>query len=92
MRTHPETGHKALFVGHPETCTNFEDMTVAESRRLLDFLYQHSPPPDAAYHHMWKPGDVAVWDNRCTMHYAVHDYGSEVRDLNRITVMGDEPA
>jgi len=92
VRTHPETHRKALFVGHPETCTNFENMTVAESRPLLDFLYQHSARPDAIYRHMWRPGDVVLWDNRCTMHYAVHDYGSEARNLNRVTIIGDRPA
>jgi len=91
VRTHPETGRKALFVGHPETCTNFENMTVAESRPLLDYLYAHSTQPDAIYRHVWKPGDVLMWDNRCTMHYAVHDYGSQVRNMNRVTVKGTKP-
>ena len=50
-------------------------MTVAESRPLLDFLYEHSTTPDNVYRHMWQVGDVVMWDNRCTMHYAVHDYG-----------------
>ena len=91
VRTHPETGRKALFVGHPETCTNFENMTVAESRPLLDYLYAHSTQPDAIYRHMWKPGDVLMWDNRCTMHYAVHDYGMQTRNMNRVTVKGTKP-
>lgn len=90
-RTHPDTGRKALFVGHPETCTNFEDMTEAESRPLLDYLYKHSTQPDSTYRHMWKPGDVVMWDNRCTMHYAVHDYGMQVRNMNRVTVRGTKP-
>jgi taurine dioxygenase len=91
VRTHPDTGRKALFVGHPETCTNLENMTVAESRPLLDYLYAHSTQPDAIYRHMWKPGDVLIWDNRCTMHYAVHDYGSQTRNMNRVTVKGAKP-
>jgi taurine dioxygenase len=40
---------------------------------------------------MWKPGDVLMWDNRCTMHYAVHDYGTQVRNMNRVTVRGARP-
>ena len=91
VRTHPETGRKALFVGHPDTCTNFENMTVAESRPLLDFLYAHCVQPDAMYRHMWKPGDLLMWDNRCTMHYAVHDYGTQTRNMHRVTVKGTKP-
>jgi taurine dioxygenase len=91
VRTHPETGRKALFVGHPDTCTNIENMTVAESRPLLDFLYAHSVQPDTMYRHMWKPGDLLMWDNRCTMHYAVHDYGTQVRNMHRVTGKGTKP-
>ena len=92
VRTHPETGRKALFIGHPgDTVPHCEDMTEAESRPLLEFLYQHSVNPDRCYRHMWQPGDVVMWDNRCTMHYAVHDHGDAVRNLHRITIQGDEP-
>ena len=75
VRTHPETGRKALYVGHRETAQQIEGMTDEESRPLLDFLYEHSTNPDNIYRHMWQEGDVVMWDNRCTMHYAVHDYG-----------------
>jgi taurine dioxygenase len=91
VRTHPETRRKALYVGHPETANQIEGMTVAESRPLLDFLYEHSTTPDNVYRHMWQEGDVVMWDNRCTMHYAVHDYGEAERVLNRITLEGEVP-
>lgn len=92
VRTHPETGRKALFIGHPgDTVPHFEHMTEAESYPLIDFLYRHSAQPDACYRHMWQPGDLVIWDNRCTMHYAVHDYGDAVRHLHRITIKGDVP-
>ncbi len=92
VRTHPETGRKALFLGNPgDTVPHFEGMTEAESRPLLDFLYQHAVSPDRCYRHMWREGDVVMWDNRCTMHYAVHDYGDSVRNLHRITIKGDAP-
>ncbi|WP_137920372.1 TauD/TfdA family dioxygenase [Hydrogenophaga sp. 2FB] len=91
VRTHPETGRKALYVGHPDTAHSIEGMTLAESRPLLDFLYEHSTTPDNVYRHMWQQGDVVMWDNRCTMHYAVHDYGEAERVLNRITLEGDTP-
>jgi taurine dioxygenase len=92
VRTHPETGRKALYVGHPETAQQIEGMTKEESRPLLDFLYAHSTQPDNLYRHMWRVGDVVMWDNRCTMHYAVHDYGNADRVLNRITMKGEIPA
>ena len=66
-------------------------MTAAESRPLLDYLYAHSVQPDTMYRHMWKPGDVLMWDNRCTMHYAVHDYGDQMRNMHRVTVKGTTP-
>ena len=91
VRTHPETGRKALYVGHRETAQQIEGMTVEESRPLLDFLYEQSTSPDNFYRHMWEAGDVVMWDNRCTMHYAVHDYGEQERVLNRITMEGEVP-
>lgn len=91
VRTHPETRRKALYVGHPDTAQQIEGMTPAESRPLLDFLYEHSTTPDNVYRHMWQEGDVVMWDNRCTMHYAVHDYGNAERILNRITLAGEVP-
>lgn len=92
VRTHPETGRKALYVGHRETAHEIEGMTPEESRPLLDFLYQHSTTPDNVYRHMWQRGDIVMWDNRCTMHYAVHDYGEQHRLLHRVTLEGEVPA
>ena len=92
VRTHPETKRKALYVGHRETARQLDGMTYEESRPLLDFLYEHSTQPDNIYRHMWREGDVVMWDNRCTMHYAVHDYGEQERVLNRITLKGEVPA
>lgn len=92
VRTHPETGRKALFVGHPvDTLRRLEDMTLEESLPLIEYLYAHSTRPDRIYRHHWSEGDVVMWDNRCTMHYAVHDYGEEIRDLHRISIVGDAP-
>ena len=91
VRTHPETGRMALYVGHPDTLPHLENMTIEESRPLLDYLYATSVSPDNLYRHTWKGGDVVMWDNRCTMHYAVHDYGDAPRVLNRVTLSGTEP-
>ena len=92
VRTHPETGRKALYISHPDTVPSFENMTAAESRPILDYLYAHCPKPDRSYRHIWRPGDVVMWDNRCTMHYAVHDHGDADRVMHRVTIAGDRPA
>ena len=93
VRKHPETGRRALYLGMPgSTVSHFEDMSVEESLPLLQYLYQHSVEPDHIYRHRFRNGDVVMWDNRCTMHYAVHDYGDTVvRNLHRISIKGDKP-
>ena len=90
MRTHPESGRKALYVNRLYTYC-IEGLTEAESRGLLEFLFEHSCRPDFTYRHQWQPGDVIMWDNRCTLHYAVHDYGEAPRVMHRTTVAGDIP-
>jgi taurine dioxygenase len=94
VRTHPETGRKALFIGRPgDTVPRLENMTELESLPILRFLYDHSVAPDHIYRHRWSNGDVVMWDNRCTMHYAVHDYGDDaVRELHRVSIQGTAPA
>jgi alpha-ketoglutarate-dependent taurine dioxygenase len=67
-------------------------MTEDESRPLLKFLYEHASRPDLTYRHRWSPGDVVMWDDRCTIHDAIHDHGEQERTLNRITIIGDTPA
>ncbi|MGI9594836.1 MAG: TauD/TfdA dioxygenase family protein [Acidimicrobiales bacterium] len=92
VRTHPETGRKALYVSRPvDSVPRFEGMTDEESLPLLRFLYDHSIQPDNIYRHHWRNGDVVMWDNRCTMHYAVHDYGEATRDIHRISIKGTVP-
>jgi taurine dioxygenase len=87
VRPHPETGRQALAVGRPgESVPGFEGMTDAESRPILTFLYEHASSPEFVYRHHWSDGDVVMWDNRCTIHYAIHDYGDAERTLNRVTV------
>lgn len=93
VRTHPETGRKSIYLTRPgDSVPRFEGMTEAESMPLLQFLYQHSTTPDNVHRHHWRKGDVVMWDNRCTMHFAVHDYGdSAVRDIHRISIKGSVP-
>ncbi|MBM3532197.1 MAG: taurine dioxygenase [Alphaproteobacteria bacterium] len=90
VRRHPESGRKALFVNSIYT-GRFEDMSEAESRPLLDYLYQHALRPEFACRFRWQPGSLAVWDNRCTMHYAVNDYDGSRRLLHRTQVQGEKP-
>jgi len=90
VRLHPESGRKALFVNAIYT-TRFEDMSVAESRPLLDFLFEHVQRPEFACRFRWAEGSLAVWDNRCTLHYAVNDYDGSRRLMHRTTVAGESP-
>jgi len=90
VRTHPETGRKGLFVNRLYTYC-IDGLTEAESRGLLDFLFEQGCRPDFTYRHQWAPGDAIMWDNRCTLHYAVHDYGEAPRVMHRTTVAGDIP-
>jgi len=89
IRTHPETGRRALFIGgHVHA---FEAMTEAESRPLIDFLMKHSTRPEFTCRFRWESGSVAFWDNRCTQHYAINDYPAETRIMHRVTICGDVP-
>ncbi len=90
IRTHPETGKKILFVNLAHT-TRFADMTVAESRPLLDYLFQHQHRPEFSCRLQWEPGTVAFWDNRATQHNPINDYNGHQRLMHRITIAGERP-
>jgi len=90
VRVHPVTGRKALFV-NPVYTQRFENMTVAESKPLLDYLYQHCIRSEFTCRWRWQPGTLAIWDNRCTMHLAINDYDGVRRLLYRTTVAGERP-
>ena len=90
VRTHPETGRKALYVNVAHT-VRFADMTEDESRPLLRFLYEHSIRPELTCRFQWRAGSVALWDNRCAMHNPVNDYHGYTRTMHRITLAGDLP-
>ena len=91
VRTHPESNRFALYV-NPGMTTHLEGVPPEESRAVLDYLFEHAVKPEFVYRHRWQPGDVVFWDNRCSMHCAIDDYGAEDRRLMwRTTVKGDAP-
>ena len=90
VRTHPETGRKALFVSEHFT-TRVLDLPEDESRALLAELFAHSTRPEFVYRHRWQPGDMVFWDNRSLMHLAAGTPDHLRRRLNRTTIEGDAP-
>lgn len=90
VRVHPESGRKGLFV-NPGFTSRIVGVSEAESRGILDFLYAHITKPEHVVRHRWRLGDLVLWDNRSTLHYANRDYGTEHRVMHRITLRGDIP-
>ena len=91
VRTHPETGRKALFVNVAHTA-RFDGMTEEESQPLLRFLFTHQVRPEFVVRFRWGVGSLALWDNRCAQHNPVNDYHGYQRVMHRITLDGDAPA
>lgn len=89
VRVHPETGRRGLFV-NPGFTDHVVGVSDAESRAILDLLYAHLTKPEHTVRHRWQLGDLALWDNRSTLHYANRDYTAQ-RVMHRITVAGDRP-
>jgi len=89
VRTHPQTGRKALYIGnHTQTLHGFKP---AEARPIVDFLMTHSVQPELTCRFRWEVGSMAIWDNRCTQHRALNDYPGKRRRMHRITIAGDAP-
>ena len=89
IRTHPETGRKALYVNFAHT-VRFRGMTEKESAPLLEFLFQHQTRPEFTCRFSWQVGSLALWDNRCAQHNPVNDYHGYRRLMHRITLAGEE--
>jgi len=91
VRTHPETGRKALYVNVAHT-VGIKGMRPEESAPLLQFLFRHQVKPEFTCRFAWEPDAIAFWDNRCTQHNPVNDYHGHRRVMHRITLKGDRPA
>jgi len=89
VRTHPETGRKALFL-NAKNVQRFEDMTEEESRPMLDYLFAHCSRAEICWRHHWQAGDVLIWDNACVQHAVVGDVPKGMdRTMHRITICGE---
>jgi taurine dioxygenase len=91
VRTHPTTGRRCLYVNSIFT-SHIEGMPAEESEQLLDFLYRQSDVPEFQCRFRWQKNSIAFWDNRAVQHYASSDYDPQRRVMERVTVIGDEPA
>lgn len=90
VRTHPESGRKALFVSEHFT-TRVEGLAPEESDALLQALFAHSTQDRFVYRHRWRPGDMVFWDNRSVVHLATGCPADQRRRLYRTTIEGDVP-
>ena len=89
VRVHPETGERSLVLG--SFVKNFVGLNNAESHAVFHLIQNRITKLENTIRWTWQPGDVAMWDNRATQHYAVADFGTEPREMRRITVAGDVP-
>ncbi len=91
VRQHPDSGRKSIFV-NPGFTSHLQGFEKPESDALLNFLYGHMTRPEFIFRQVWQDNDVVMWDNRLLMHYALADYGTEPRYLERTTIIGERPA
>lgn len=89
VRVHPETGERALLLGH--FFKKFIGLSTHDSQHLFEVFQEHITRLENTVRWRWAVGDVAVWDNRATQHYAINDYGDQHRLVRRVTVDGDVP-
>ena len=89
VRVHPETGEPAFVLG--QFVSRILEVNGQDSRSLFDVLQRHITRLENTVRWRWSPGDIALWDNRATQHYAVDDYDDLPRRMHRVTVVGDVP-
>lgn len=91
VRTHPDTGFNALYLGRRPNAY-IDGLDVAESEALLDALWTHATQPAFQWHHVWRAGDILMWDNRCVMHHRNPFDGGSRRVMHRIQCAGERPS
>ena len=89
VRVHPETGKRTLLLG--QFVKHFVGFGATESAALFSLLQDRITKLENTIRWSWEAGDLAIWDNRATQHYAVADYDDQYRRLNRVTLAGDIP-
>jgi taurine dioxygenase len=89
VRVHPETGERSLVLGH--FVQRLKGLSATDSTHLLQVFHDHVTRLENTVRWNWTQGDVAIWDNRATQHYAINDYGDAHRVVRRATVHGDVP-
>jgi taurine dioxygenase len=89
VRVHPETGERSLLLGH--FVKRFVGLSTSESSAVFQLLQNRVTRLENTVRWAWRPGDVAMWDNRATQHYAVADFDNHRREVRRVTVAGDVP-
>lgn len=85
VRTHPETGRRCLFV-NPLMTSYIKDLSEAESKNLLEFLFAHAVQEEFLCRFRWEKGSLALWDNRCTIHRGIADFYTERRIMHRVAI------
>lgn len=90
VRAHDENGRRALYVCQAFT-QRFDGWSREESSSVLDYLYRHTVRPEFQARQQWRSGDLAMWDNRSVLHFAVHDHGDAPRVIHRLQVAGLRP-
>jgi taurine dioxygenase len=90
VRTHPDTGYDALYLGRrPNAYIN--GLSIEDSEALLDALWAHATRPECTWHHVWRAGDILMWDNRCVMHRRDPFDAGARRIMHRVQCAGDMP-